>query len=80
MGKRGRGAQPKMKPASPNPVKLSVGWQNKRRGRAKGVIRFFKVLPITKGPLAGTKMKLLPSQRVFISRGLSCGPDRVGAG
>ena len=44
-------------------MKLGVSWQNKRLGRASRVIAFLEGLPITKGPLAGSKMRLLPSQR-----------------
>ena len=66
MGKRGRGAQPRTKQPALNPVKLGVSWQNRRLGRASRVIAFLEGLPVTKGVLAGTKMRLLPSQRDFI--------------
>jgi phage terminase large subunit-like protein len=40
-------------------------WKRKR-SRAARVIAFLEDLPITKGILAGTKMKLLPGQRDFV--------------
>jgi phage terminase large subunit-like protein len=75
MGKRGRGAQPRTKVAVSEPLKLTVGWRNRNLSRAERVIRFLEALPITKGPLAGTKMKLLPSQRDFIRAVYSTDPS-----
>ena len=76
MGQRGRGARPRTKPPAPKPVKLGVSWQNKRLGRASRVIAFLEALPITKGPLAGSKMRLLLSQREFIRAVYLC--DQTG--
>src|SRR5262245_42730048 len=42
-------------------------WKNKNLTRAERVICFLETLPITKGLLAGTKMKLLPGQRRFVN-------------
>jgi phage terminase large subunit-like protein len=65
MGLRGTGARKRggvpMTPPSP-PV-----WKRKR-SRVARVIAFLEDLPITKGILAGTKMRLLPGQRRFIER------------
>lgn len=41
-------------------------WRAKGLSRAERVIRFLEWLPITKGKLAGKRMKLLPGQRAFI--------------
>jgi phage terminase large subunit-like protein len=64
MGLRGAGAK--------KPIKATWGrsfgqsaWKRKR-SRVARVISFLEGLPITKGILAGTKMKLLPGQREFV--------------
>jgi len=57
MGLRGAGAKKSNRAASFKPP----AWKRKR-GRAARVISFLESLPITKGILAGTKMKLLPGQ------------------
>jgi phage terminase large subunit-like protein len=41
-------------------------WKKKGLSRAERVIAFLEFLPITKGILAGTRMKLLPGQRRFV--------------
>ena len=41
-------------------------WEKRGLSRAQRVIAFVQSLPITKGKLAGTKLKLLPGQRKFI--------------
>lgn len=41
-------------------------WQAKGLTRPQRVIRFLESLPITKGILAGKRMKLLPHQRAFV--------------
>jgi phage terminase large subunit-like protein len=46
--------------------KRRLPWQRKGLGRAERVIAFLEFLPITKGPLAGRRMKLLPGQREFV--------------
>ena len=61
MGLRGAGARKSNRAASFKPP----AWKRKR-GRAARVISFLESLPITKGILAGTKMKLLPGQRQFV--------------
>jgi phage terminase large subunit-like protein len=67
MGLRGPGAgrakaaraAVKAKPSKPK-------WERKGLSRAERVIVFLETLPITSGPLAGTKMKLRPWQREII--------------
>jgi phage terminase large subunit-like protein len=69
LGLRGPNASPKVQTADD-----IRGRSNKRRPvylkrtytRAEKVISFMEVLPITKGILAGSKMKLLPGQREFV--------------
>ena len=41
-------------------------WHKRGLSRADRVITFLEMLPITKGILAGKKMKLLPGQRKFV--------------
>ena len=41
-------------------------WRKRGLSRAQKVIAFLETLPITKGILAGTTMKLLPGQRKFV--------------
>lgn len=41
-------------------------WERPRLQRAGRIVAFLETLPITKGPLAGKPMKLLPFQRHFI--------------
>jgi len=41
-------------------------WLRRGLGRAERVIAFLEFLPITKGPLAGKRMKLLPEQLRFV--------------
>jgi phage terminase large subunit-like protein len=41
-------------------------WKKKGLCRVERVIAFLEFLPITKGILAGSKMKLLPGQRRFV--------------
>lgn len=47
---------------------LKEPWKRKGLTRAQRVIRFCESLPITKGKLAGKKLKLLPGQREFIEQ------------
>src|SRR5215472_11616049 len=61
MGLRGAGAKKSNRAASFEPP----AWKHKR-GRVARLIAFLEELPITKGILAGTKMKLLPGQRRFV--------------
>src|SRR6516164_5442839 len=61
MGLRGAGAR---KPIKATRIGQSA-WKRKRN-RVDRVISFLEGLPITKGILAGTKMKLLPGQREFV--------------
>lgn len=46
--------------------KRRLPWQRKGLDRAGRVIAFLEFLPVTKGILAGKRMKLLPDQREFI--------------
>lgn len=67
MGMRGPGAA-RMKAAreavAANPKKAK--WQRKGLTRAERVVAFLESLPITSGPLAGTKMKVRPWQRQIV--------------
>jgi phage terminase large subunit-like protein len=68
MGLRGAGARSR-KVAKRNhlqPRPRALPWKKKGLSRAERVITFLEILPITKGILAGTKMKLLPGQRKFV--------------
>lgn len=67
MGRRGVGARPVKKAekrASDTPA--TYPWQAADLSRAERVIAFIETLPVTKGILAGTKMKLIPEQVQFI--------------
>lgn len=64
MGLRGINARPKPKINPKNPLKAKR--RRKSIGRVQAVIEFLESLPITKGKLIGSKMKLLPQQRAFI--------------
>jgi len=67
MGRRGPGARRLREAREALPArKRRLPWERKGLGRAERVIAFLQWLPITKGPLAGKKMKLLPEQREFI--------------
>lgn len=50
-------------------------WKFKGLSRVERVIRFVESLPVTKGPLAGKKIKLLPGQRDFLHDIYSRSPD-----
>jgi phage terminase large subunit-like protein len=63
MGLRGAGAKKPVKQDRDEPEQPA--WKRKR-GRAGRVIAFLETLPVTKGILAGTTMKLLPGQRDFV--------------
>lgn len=64
MGLRGPGAK-KRKGAEPAPARR-LPWKKRGLSRVERVLAFMEFLPITKGILAGQKMKLLPNQREFI--------------
>jgi phage terminase large subunit-like protein len=64
MGLRGAGAKKLIKATRISSSGLSA-WKRKR-SRVARVISFLEGLPITKGILAGTKMKLLLGQREFV--------------
>src|SRR5262245_34258836 len=65
MGLRGPNAQPKPI-VSGKSSNRRLSWQRRKLSRVQRVIAFLESLPITKGIVAGTKMKLLPGQRHFI--------------
>ena len=48
--------------------KVVLPWKAKGLSRVERVIAFLEYLPISKGILRGTKLKLLPNQRSFIER------------
>jgi phage terminase large subunit-like protein len=64
MGLRGPGAK---KRSAPAPTRR-LPWETRGLTRAERVIAFCEHLPITKGILAGQRMRLLPNQREFINR------------
>jgi phage terminase large subunit-like protein len=68
VGLRGAHAQPKQKPdkLGAKPRKRRPPWAKAGLSRADRVIAFLQYLPITKGVLAGKKMKLLAGQRQFV--------------
>jgi phage terminase large subunit-like protein len=47
-------------------VKRKLPWERAGLRREQRVIKFLEWLPITKGPLAGRTMRLLPEQRLFV--------------
>jgi len=59
---RGRGA----KPIGKDGRRRKPRWAWKGLSRPERVIQFLESLPVTKGHLAGKRMKLLPSQREFV--------------
>jgi phage terminase large subunit-like protein len=67
MGLRGAGARSR-KAAEQNskPWPRALPWKKKGLSRVERVITFLEFTPVTKGILAGTKMKLLPGQREFV--------------
>jgi len=67
MGKRGPGAARQRLASKALPAKKrSLPWKKKSLSLAEQVIAFLQWLPITKGRLAGKRLRLLPSQREFI--------------
>ena len=76
MGLRGPGAKRLVAARAALPDKpRKEPWRKKGLSRAERVIAFVQSLPVTKGKLAGTKMKLLPGQRRFIEE--VYGPRRI---
>lgn len=67
MGLRGLGAA-RRRLASETIRPRRLPWKRPGLTRAERVIKFLEFLPITKGPLAGEQMKLLPGQRRFVER------------
>ena len=65
MGMRGRGANIRREAAAKLVVR-KLPWKRKGLTRAQRVVAFLQFLPITKGKLIGSKLKLLPGQRAFI--------------
>lgn len=67
MGLRGPGATALRLAREALPArKRALPWKRKGLGRAARVVAFLQWLPITKGPLAGRRMRLLPEQRAFV--------------
>lgn len=69
MGFRGVGAAKRREAREElvaRPRKRALPWLRQGLSRPQRVERFLQFLPITKGPLAGHRMKLLPGQREFI--------------
>lgn len=65
MGLRGPGAKPRKQAEKPA-RRSALPWKRRGLSRVERVIAFLEFLPITKGILAGEKMKLLPNQIEFI--------------
>lgn len=69
MGLRGPGARPKGKAAKGDkPKRRRLPWRKKGLSRLERVIAFLQWLPITKGRLAGKKMRLTDDQKEFLAR------------
>ncbi len=69
MAARGKGAgRRKELQAAAALITRKPSWQRAGLSRAERVIRFVQSLPVTKGLLSGTKVRLLPDQREFIER------------
>lgn len=67
MGARGPGARRLREAREALPArKRRLPWEQKGLSRAARVIAFLQWLPITKGALAGKRMRLLPGQRKFV--------------
>ena len=66
MGRRGPGAKRLIEARFTDAPPLDRAWEADGLSRAGRVLAFVESLPITKGKLAGTTMKLLPGQRSFI--------------
>jgi len=67
MGLRGPGAGRMAAAREALPVTpRKLPWQKKGLNRVERVVAFLQWLPVTKGKLAGTRIKLLPDQRAFI--------------
>lgn len=69
MGLRGVGAGKRREAReelAARPRKRPLPWQQKGLSRPQRVERFLQFLPITKGPLQGRRMRLLPEQRRFV--------------
>jgi phage terminase large subunit-like protein len=47
-------------------TRIPLPWNKRGLSRLEKVIQFLEFLPITKGKLSGSKLRLLPSQRQFI--------------
>jgi phage terminase large subunit-like protein len=69
MGLRGPGAARRLAAVGTKALrKSSFPWAKVGLSRSARVIAFLEFLPITKGPLTGQKMKLLPGQVRFVER------------
>ena len=78
MGLRGFGASQRREATAAiarSPRRLP--WKRKGLSRVQRVIKFLEFLPITKGRLADTAMRLLPSQRQFVESIYGSGGDAV---
>jgi phage terminase large subunit-like protein len=64
----------RMRLAEAKLVDRGLPWKRARLSRVQRIIEFLEFLPITKGPLAGTNLRLLPEQWEFI-HGVYARPD-----
>lgn len=66
MGLRGPGSKKRSLAGSTPTRQKRLPWEKRGLSRVERVVAFLEFLPITKGILAGTKMRLLPNQREFV--------------
>src|SRR5215467_12675583 len=67
MGMRGIGSTPKRSAKKVVPISAERHpWENPGLSRAERIIQFVETLPVTAGPLVGTKLQLRPWQKRFI--------------
>src|SRR5688572_5553860 len=66
MGLYGKGSARRKEIAATASIKTVFPWTARGLKRADRVKAFCEWLPITKGPLAGEQMRLLPGQQQFI--------------
>lgn len=62
----GAGRQKAAQASLENAPKRRLPWKRKDLTKAEQVVAFLEWIPITKGPLVGKRMRLLPSQREFV--------------
>lgn len=66
MGLRGFGAKSRKEAAGAQARARALPWKKNGLSRVERVMKFLEFMPVTKGILAGKRMKLLPGQREFV--------------